>query len=64
MEDVVLMNEKAKLEILELKSKIGWMDLVQGEYGDYYLVNGERVERLTDVQRSYIEGRGVRNGLL
>lgn len=59
-----LVNERATLEIMELKANLKWMELVQGKYGEMYLVNGETVLRLTDTQRSYIESRGVRNGIL
>ena len=59
-----LVNERATLEIMELKANLKWMELVQGKYGEMYLVNGETVLKLTDTQRSYIESRGVRNGIL
>ena len=59
-----LVNERATLEIMELKANLRWMELVQGKYGEMYLVNGETVLKLTDTQRSYIESRGVRNGIL
>lgn len=59
-----LVNERATLEIMELKANLKWMELVQGKYGEMYLVNGETVLKLTDTQRSYIESRGVRNGVL
>lgn len=59
-----LVNERATLEIMELKANLKWMELVQGEYGEMYLVNGESVLKLTDTQRSYIESRGVRHGVL
>lgn len=59
-----LVNERATLEIMELKANLKWMELVQGEYGEMYLVNGESVLKLTDTQRSYIDSRGVRNGVL
>ena len=59
-----LINERATLEIMELKANLKWMELVQGKYGEMYLVNGETVLKLTDTQRSYIESRGVRNGIL
>lgn len=59
-----LVNERATLEIMELKANLKWMELVQGKYGEMYLVNGETVLKLTDTQRSYIENRGVRNGIL
>ena len=59
-----LINEQATLEIMELKANLKWMELVQGKYGEMYLVNGETVLKLTDTQRSYIESRGVRNGIL
>ena len=59
-----LVNERATLEIMELKANLKWMELVQGKYGEMYLVNSETVLKLTDTQRSYIESRGVRNGIL
>lgn len=59
-----LVNERATIEIMELKANLKWMELVQGKYGEMYLVNGETVLKLTDTQRSYIESRGVRNGIL
>lgn len=59
-----LMNEQATMEILQLKEAMRWMELVQGEYGEMYLVNGESVLKLTGTQQNYVQNRGVRNGIL
>ena len=57
-------NEQATTEILQLKEAMRWMELVQGKYGEMYLVNGETVLKLTDTQKNYVQNRGVRNGIL